>query len=73
MANELNTSKTKAIYLSTTKHTNTPILKLQNCESDFASSHKHLFVTFSNNLTQTVYIYSLFGNAQEKTWFEEKS
>ena len=53
MANELNTSKTKAIYLSTKKHTGTPILNFQNCESDidFVSSHKHLGVTFSNNLT----------------------
>ena len=45
MANELNTSKTKAIYLSTKKHTNNPILKFQNCESDFVSSHKHIGVT----------------------------
>ena len=66
MANELNTSTTKAIYVSTKKHTNNPILKFQNCESDFVSSHKHLGVTFSNNFTQTVYVYSLFGNAQEK-------
>ena len=51
MANELNSSKTKAIYLSTKKHTNTPIV------SQILFHH----------------IYSLFGNAQEKTGFEEKS
>ena len=68
-----NPSKTKAIYFSTKKITDTPILKFQNCELDFVSSHKHLGVTLSNNLTWTVYINSLIANAQKKTWFDEKT
>ena len=44
-------SKTKAIYFSTKKITDIPILKFKNYELDFVSSHVHLGVTFSNSLT----------------------
>lgn len=67
-----NPSKTKAIYFSTKKITDTPILKFQNCELDFVSSHKHLGVTLSNNLTWTVYINSLIANAQKKLGLMKK-
>lgn len=44
-------SKTKAIYFSTKKITDIPILKFKNYELDFVSSHVHLGLTCSNNLT----------------------
>lgn len=46
-------SKTKAIYFSTKKITDIPILKFKNYELDLVSSHVHLGVTFSNSLTLT--------------------
>ena len=59
-----NPSKTKAIFCSKMKSVDTPILKFQNCQLDFVSSHKHLGLTFSDDLTWTVYLNSIISNAQ---------
>ena len=47
--------------------------KFQNCQLDFVSSHKHLALTFSDDLTWTVYINSIIANAKKKARFDEKT
>ena len=67
-----NPSKTKAIFFSTRKTVDTPILKFQNCQLDLVSSHKHLGLTFSDDLTWTVYINSIIANAKKKLGLMKK-
>ena len=44
----------------------TPILKFQNFQINFVSFHKHLGLTFFDDLTWKVYISSIIANAKKK-------
>ena len=47
---KFNPSKTKVLFFTKAKHNEIPKLLFQNCQLEILSSHKHLGLTFSNDL-----------------------
>ena len=63
---KFNPSKTKAVFFSTKKNAILPCLEFQNCYLDFVSTHKHLGIVFSHDLSWSAYIDSILANAYKK-------
>lgn len=54
------------MYFNTKKVTEYPSLSFQNCPVEFISSHKHIGITFSENLKWTSYIDIIIAKAHKK-------
>lgn len=60
---KFNPLKTKTMLFSTRKNLQFPCLKFQDWDLDFVSTHKHLGITFSQDLGWSTHIDSMIANA----------
>ena len=61
-----NPSKTKAVFFTLRSNYTPPKLQFQHCPLEFITSHKHLGLVLSQDLSWSAYIDSIVKNAYQR-------